>query len=305
MSVPPDKKAPGDSSKEKFDEEFLKKLEYLYIMSKKIVSGSARAERKKRLVGSGIEFADHRPYAAGDDFRTLDWKIYGRTEKLFLRLFEEEEDLYIYFLIDSSRSMQIGHPNKWSYAKQVAAALGYIGLSNFDRVSIIPFSSQLDGRMPPARGRAQIFKIFDFLNRTEPGQQTNMADAFKKFVNQNKRTGLAVVISDFYDPEGFEAGLNFLRYHRFEPIVIQLFDERELDLNLHGELQLVDSETGGVTNITVTKDVLKQYQKAFENFADKLDDYCKKRQILYFRAPIQVPFDELVLKIFRAGGFIK
>src|SRR5690554_6616526 len=150
MSVSPK----NDTSKEKFDEAFLTKHEYLYIMSKKIVSGSARAERKKRLVGSGIEFADHRPDSAGDEFRTLDWKIYGRTEKLFLRLFEEEEDLYIYFLIDSSRSMQFGLTNKWQYAKQVAAVLGYIGLSNFDRVSIIFFSSQLDGRMPSVRGRA-------------------------------------------------------------------------------------------------------------------------------------------------------
>ncbi|MBA2662195.1 MAG: DUF58 domain-containing protein [Bradymonadaceae bacterium] len=293
------------AQKEQFDESFLKKLEYLYIMSKKVVAGSMRADRKTRMVGSGIEFADHRHYSPGDDFRNLDWRIYGRTEKLFLRMFEEEEDLYIYFLIDSSRSMQIGNPNKWDYAKRVAAALGYIGLCNLDRVSIIPFSSKLEGRMAPTRGRNQVFKIFEFLNRADPGDQTCMGDAFKKFVSQNKRSGLAVVISDFYDPEGFEAGLNFLRYHRFEPIVVQLFDERELGVNFHGELQLVDCETGQVNDIIVTDAILRQYVKAFEDFSQELEDYCKKRQMLYFRAPLQVPFDELILKIFRAGGFIK
>ncbi|MFO7630708.1 MAG: DUF58 domain-containing protein [Prochlorococcaceae cyanobacterium] len=204
---------------DQFDEQFLKKLEYLYIMSKKIASGAQRADRRTRLVGSGIEFADHRNYAPGDDIRNLDWRVYGRTEKLFLRMFEEEEDLYFYFLIDGSRSMRLGNPDKWSYAQKVCAALSYIGLSNFDRVSIVPFSSKLDGRMPPSRGKAQIFKVFEFLRSVDAGPHTRLKDAFKTFVSQNKRRGVAVVISDFYDPEGFEEGLNMLRYHRFEPIV--------------------------------------------------------------------------------------
>lgn len=292
-------------SHEQFDEAFLKKLEYLYIVSQKIVSGRLRAERKTRIVGSGIEFADYRNYAHGDDLRNIDWKIYARTEKLFLRLFEEEEDLYIYFLIDSSKSMTLGVPDKWSYAKQVAAALGYIGLANLDRVSIIPFSSKLDGRLPPSRGRAQIFKVFDFLNGLEPGAQTSLRDAFRTFVTQNKRRGIAVVISDFYDPSGFEEGLNFLRYHKFEPLVVHLSDDRELDDNFRGDLQLVDCETGDIADVTVTAAMMKQYRAAFEAFCERLEEYCVKRQILYFRAPIQVPFDELILRVFRAGGFLK
>ena len=288
---------------EQFDEAFLKKLEYLYIVSQKIVTGRLRAERKTRIVGSGIEFADYRNYTHGDDLRNIDWRIYARTEKLFLRLFEEEEDLYIYFLIDSSRSMTLGDPNKWDYAKRVAAALGYIGLSNLDRVSIIPFSSKLDGRLPPSRGKAQIFKVFEFLESLEPGRQTSLEDAFRTFVTQNKRRGMAVVISDFYDPRGFEEGLNYLRYHKFEPLVIHLFDERELDASFRGDLQLVDCETGDVANVTAS--MMKQYQKAFEAYAEQLEEYCVKRQILYFRAPIQVAFDELILRVFRAGGFLK
>ncbi len=290
---------------EQFDEKFLRKLEYLHIMSKKIAAGQARANRKTRIVGSGLEFADHRNYTPGDDMRNIDWKVYGRTNKLFLKLFEEEEDLYIYFLIDNSKSMTLGHkPHKWSYAKQVAAALGYIGLSNLDRVSVIPFSSKLDGRMAPTRGKAQIFKIFDFLSSVEPGTQTSMEDAFKTFVAQNKRRGIACVISDFYDPSGFEEGLNYLRYHKFDPIVIHLFDERELDPSIQGELELVDCETGAVREVTVTAGMLKRYRQVWEKFSHEIETYCTKRDILYFRVPTQIPFDELVLRVFRAGGFL-
>jgi uncharacterized protein (DUF58 family) len=293
------------TNQDQFDEEFLKKLEYLYIVSKKIVAGQNQAERKTRIVGSGIEFADHRSYSPGDDFRGIDWKVFARTEKLFLRLFEEEEDLYIYFLLDCSRSMLLGEPTKWDYAKRVAAALGYIGLSNLDRVSIIPFSSKLDGRLPPARGKAQIFKIFDFLRALDPGEHTSLEDAFSTFVAQNKRRGIAVVLSDFYDPRGFEAGLNKLRYYKFEPIVIHMYDERELNPTVQGELELVDVETGDMRQITLTPEVVKEYQQAFYEFSDELEDYCTKKQVMYFRVPIQEAFDELVLRIFRAGGFIK
>lgn len=290
---------------DQFDDEFLKKLEYLYVISKKIVAGRNIAERKTRIVGSGLEFADHRAYARGDDFRGLDWKIFARTEKLFLRLFEEEEDLYIYFLLDSSRSMQLGEPSKWDYAKKVVAALGYIGLSNLDRVSIIPFSSQLDGRLPPSRGKAQIFKIFDFLRNLPPGKNTSLEDAFSTFVTQNKRRGIAVVLSDFYDPRGFEEGLNKLRYFKFDPIVIHLYDERELNPTLQGELQLVDVETGDVRDLTLTPELIREYRRVFFEFSQELEDFCTRKQVLYFRVPIQEAFDELILRVFRAGGFVK
>lgn len=292
------------SEREKFDEAFLKKLEYLYIISRKIAAGAQKAERKKRIVGSGLEFADFRNYSPGDDLRNIDWKIFARTQKLFLKLFEEEEDLYIYFLIDTSKSMQLGRPNKWSYARQLTAALAYIGLSNFDRISIIPFSTKLDGRLPPSRGKAQIFKVFEFLNGLEGGAQTSLKDAFRTFVTQNKRRGMAVVISDFYDPTGFEEGLNLLRYHRFEPLVIHMMDTRELDPNILGDVQLVDCETGEVTDVTITPAMKREYVKAFDKMCSDLEDYCIKRQILYFRAPIQTEFDDLILSIFRAGGFL-
>ena len=288
-----------------FDEEFLNKLEYLYIVSQKIAAGKFRAKRKTKLVGSGIDFADHRQYTPGDDVRNLDWRVYRRTEKLFLKLYEEEEDLHIYFLVDTSRSMHLGSPNKWALARKTTAALAYIGLCNLDRVSIVPFSSNVTGRMAPTRGKSQIFKVFDFLERCEPGEQTTMEDAFRTFVNENKRAGLVVVISDFYDPRGFEEGLDVLRYHRFEPMVIQLFDRRELEISLQGDVELVDCETGEVRKMTVTPAMVREYRRVFEEFSDDLQTYCTRRQILYFRSALQQSFEDLVLKIFRAGGFLK
>ena len=184
-----------------FDDEFLKKLEYLYIVSKKVFAGRIRAERRTRKVGAGIEFADHRKYSAGDDFRYIDWNIYGRLDRLLLRLFEEQEDLHIYILLDASVSMRIGDPVKLDYASKIAAALCYIGLANLDRVSIVPFSAQLHReQLPSARGKARIFKVFDFLSGIEPVGQTSLEASLKTFVAQTKRRGMAVVISDFYDP---------------------------------------------------------------------------------------------------------
>ncbi|HEY1586611.1 MAG TPA: DUF58 domain-containing protein, partial [Polyangia bacterium] len=225
----------------KFDEQFLKKLEYLYVVAKKVFVGRIRAERRSRKTGSGVEFADHRNYAAGDDLRYLDWSVYGRLDKLLLRMFEEEEDLHIYLLIDASASMRANH--KLDYAERICAALAYIGLAKLDRVSIVPFGGGGGERLPPSRGKAQIFKVFQFLSALEPTGPTELSHALEIFVHQTKRRGLAIVISDFYDPAGYEEGLNLLRYHRFEPTVLQVWSEAEAKPTLRGDLELVDVES--------------------------------------------------------------
>ena len=217
------------------------------MVSRKVFAGNLRAERRTRKVGSGIEFADHRTYSRGDDFRYIDWNLYGRLDKLLLRLFEEEEDLYIYILIDVSDSMSIGSPlPKLHYAMQVGAALTYVGLANLDRVSIIPFGDKLIDRLPLCRAaRTGSFAGVRFSAAQCPiGGKTEFAECMKDFVTQNKRRGLAVVISDFYDPAGFEQGINTLRYYKFEPFVLQVYDKREASPKLHGDLALVDCETG-------------------------------------------------------------
>lgn len=293
------------SREDQFDESFLQRLEYLYLVSQKMANRRLRANRDSEIAGSGLEFADHREYSAGDDFRNIDWKLYARTEKLFLKLFEEEQDLYIYFLIDCSRSMQLGDPSKWWYAKRVTAALSYIGLSNLDRVGIIPFARQPMGRFPPTRGRNQIFRVFDFLENLEPGEETGLESSLKTFVSQTSRKGMAVVLSDFFDPDGYRDALDQLRYHKFDPVVIQTYDRRELDPSVTGDIELVDAETGDTQTVTVTPKLKRAYRQRFESFSDELEAYCKKHQILSFRTPVQEAFDDLILRVFRAGGFVE
>ena len=288
-----------------FDEAFLKKIEYLYVISKKVFTGKLRAERKTRKVATGMEFADHRNYAPGDDFRALDWRVYGRTEKLLVRLFEEKEDLAIYFLIDCSESMHFTDNIKLDYARRMAAALGYIGLCNQDRVSFVAFNGNVIDRLPLTSGRGQIYKIFSFLEKLKGEGPTSMEEAFKSFAGQNRRRGVVVVISDFYNPNGYEKALNFLHYQQFETYVVHIVDNREFEPAFHGDVSLVDAESGERLDLTMTPKLIAKYKAAFDALCLKMEAYCVARNMLYFRTPVETPFDEIVLKVFRAGGFLK
>src|SRR5436189_2145106 len=176
-----------------FDDEFLKKLEYLNIVSKRLFAGQLRAERRTRKRGTGLEFADYRAYVAGDDFRYLDWKAYLRLNRLILRLFEEEQDLPVYIFVDSSKSMDFGTPTKLDYARRVAAALCYIGLANLDRVNVISYAVFCLKKKTPQRGKGRIFKIFRFLTEMAPSGETDARSSFKTYCTETRRRGLAVV----------------------------------------------------------------------------------------------------------------
>ena len=290
-----------------FDETFLKTLEYLYIVSRRMFAGRARAERPSRKIGTGLEFADHRDYARGDDPRYLDWNVVGRMDRLLVRLFEEEEDLYIYLLVDASRSMTVGEPAPFDYARRIAAALAYIGLANLDRVAIVPFAGTAFEPMPPTRGKGQIYKVFRFLEGLQTHGLTSLAGAFDTFIARTAHTGLAVVISDFFDPAGFRDGLDRLRWGRFEPFAVHthLPDGRPADAALAGEVRLVDAETGGVRTATVTPATLRRYDTAFAARQQDLAAYCLSRGIGFVRAPVDVPFEQTILTVFRQGGFLK
>lgn len=290
---------------ELFDEEFQRRLDVLAIVSRRLVSGRSRAERRSRKTGSGIEFADHRQYAPGDDFRYLDWNLYARTGRLLLRLYEEEEDLSVYVLLDVSRSMSFGEPDsKLRYAKKLAAALSYIALANLDRVSIVTFSDELDGRLAPTRGKNNIFKVFRFLRPIQAEGRTGTGDALKTFVAQNKRRGVAILISDLYDPAGFEGGINTLRYHKFEPYVIQVFDPIEARPPLHGDVRLVDNETGETREVTITARVLERYARAHAAYLERIERFCTEKHVPYHAVSTATPFDEAILDILRRGGLV-
>jgi uncharacterized protein (DUF58 family) len=288
-----------------FDDEFQRKLESLALVSRRVFAGRLRAERRTKKSGSGVEFADYRDYQHGDDFRSLDWNVYQRFERLLVRLNAEEEDLAIYFILDASASMAFGGGRKAAYAKRVVAALAYVGLANLDRASIVTTSDRVTRRLPETRGRARIFKAFRFLREIDFDGQTDLGDAMKTFVAQNKRRGLAVIVSDLYDPKGFERGINALRYHKFDPFVVHVVDPTDAAPKINGDVLVRDCETGEEREVTVTASVLSQLSQAHAQYAAEIERYCAAHQVSYVAANVEVPFEELVLRVFRKGGFLR
>jgi uncharacterized protein (DUF58 family) len=290
---------------ELFDDEFQRKLDYLALVSRRAFAGRLRAERRTKKSGTGVEFADHREYQPGDDFRYLDWNAYQRFGRLLVRLFEEEEDLGIYFVLDTSASMGFGEGRKLQYAKKVCAALAYVGLANLDRVSILTTSDRVLDRMPETRGKARIFRAFRFLREVRADGRTDLGDAMKTFVAQHKRRGLAVLISDLYDPGGFEKGINVLRYNKFDPFVVHVVDPSEARPKLHGDVLVYDCETGEEREVTVTAKVLSRFASTHAEYLAQIERYCATHQVPYVAATVDVPFEEMILRVFRRGGFLR
>lgn len=288
-----------------FDDEFLKKLEYLSILSKRLFPGKFRAERRTKRRGTGMEFADYRQYVAGDDFRYLDWKAYMRLNRLILRLFEEEEDLPIYLFVDASQSMTYGDPSKWDYARRVAAALCYIGLSNLDRVHVVCYADKIRGELTPQRGKGRIFRVFKFLDGIEGGGDTDAKASFKIYCTETRRRGLAVVISDFFDPAGFQSGLDILRHFKHDIFILHVASHEEVEPALKGELVLIDSENKVSREVTVTPSLLASYKAEYSRFCTEIESYCSRYQLGYVRTETDFPFEELVLRVFRQGRFLK
>ena len=287
-----------------FDGDFLKKLEYLHILSKRVFSGQFRAERRARQRGSGLEFADHRAYAPGDDFRHVDWGAYQRLDRLLLRLFEEEQDLPIYLFLDCSRSMAAGRPTKFHYGCHIAAALCYIGLSHLDRVTLLAYASHIIREAPPLRGKGRILRIFDFLREIEPVGTTDARTAFSSFCARHLTRGVAVVISDFFDPAGLAPGLDTLRYAHHDIVAVHIVDEADANPAVRGDIQLVDVETGGMRTVNVNPAILAAYREAFDAFGRELEGYCFRNGLAYLRTDTALPFEDAILRVFRQGRFL-
>jgi len=285
----------------RFDNQFLKKLEYLHVVSKRALAGHNRADRLTPTRGRGIEFADHRPYTAGDDYRHIDWKAYKRLNRLLLRLFDEERDLPIYLMVDVSRSM--AEPAKFDMARRLAAALCYIGLVHLDKLTILPFDEALGREYPAGRGKGRIFRVFDHLERLEPHGRTSLREAIRQFASRPRQTGLVAVLSDFLDPEG-DAGLKLLRTLGHDVFAVHVTSRRDRDAGALGEVRAVDAETGEVRAIDVTPRLADAYAKAWEAHAGHLQSFCGRYDIGYVRADAERPFEEIVLKTFRQGRFL-
>jgi uncharacterized protein (DUF58 family) len=287
-----------------FDDAFLQKLEYLKIVSSRLLPGHLKGEHRSKKKGSGLEFADFRPYVSGDDTRNVDWRAYLRLDRLILRLFEEEADLPIYIFIDSSHSMEHGSPSKFDYARKVAAALCYIGLLNLDRVNIVAYADGVAEELDSCRGKNQVWRAFHFLESVTPAGTTRLEKALRSFFSVKRRRGLVVVVSDFLDASGLETGFNLLRYFRHDVFAVHIMSPEEARPELPDEVILEDSENGSTERIKVTPGLLTAYLQQQEAHCRALESYCLKYGWGYTRALTQVPFEDLILQVFRQDRFL-
>ena len=289
-----------------FPPDFLDRLEYLSLLSKRVFAGQLMAQKRTRQLGSGVEFADHRQYDPGDDFRHLDWNLYARHGELLLKRFQEEEDLHIYLLLDASRSMATGTPPKFDLARRVVAALAYIALADLDRVAVVAFAGGVVEEFPLTRGKGRILALLQFLERLDAGgAETNLSNLVDEFLLRGRRAGLAAVVSDFYDPAGFEAPLSHLRHAGHEPHAVQLYDAAEADPGFLGDVELTDVETGRLVKRTVTERDLERYRQAFDAFQESLAAYCRGRGWGHTVSRCDARFDDLVLAMMRGANLVQ
>jgi len=299
--TPPKQNAP--SAPDLFDQEFLRKLESLALASRRAATGLRRGERRTKKKGSGVEFADHKAYVPGDDIRLLDIGIYQRLGKLLLRVYEEEEDLSLYFLIDRSASM--AHGDKLAQAVRLTAALGYIGLCSLDRVSVHALGDELHERLPPLRGKQRLFRLLRFLTTLRPSGRTDLSAALRRFALMHPRRGMAVLLTDLYDPAGFEAGINALVHHRFEVCVLHLGSALDTRPTAAGDVAVVDAETGERVDITLTEKKLRQVDAQVAEERQQVRRFCARKHVAYFAVDASAPFDEVVLHVLRRGGLLE
>ena len=243
---------------------------------------------------------------AGDDFRYLDWNVYARHGDLLLKRFQEEEDLHVYLFLDCSHSMDFGDPSKFDYARQITAALAYIALADLDRVSIIAYADRIIDLFPLTRGKERILTLLKFLeNLTMQGQSTDLARVAGSFIHRSQRSGLAVIVSDLFDQQGFRRGVDMLRHRRYEPHIVQLYDQTEAEPTVLGDVELLDVETRQIEKVTVTERKLRQYKRLFSEFLRSIDTYCRSYGLSCTHSTTQLPFDELILRMMRSSAVVQ
>ena len=286
-----------------FPHDFLTRLEYLSIISKRVFRGSLLAQRRTMQLGSGIEFSDHREYTPGDDFRYLDWNVYARHGDLLLKRFQEEQDLHVYFMLDCSRSMGFGEPAKFDLARQMVAALAYIALANLDRITVLAFSEDIIAEFPLTRGKARIVPLLRFLEAQRlSGTDTVLSRSVQGLLHRARRMGMVVLVSDMFDESGFQPALDQLRYRRFDGHILQLHAIKEANPELLGDVELYDVENESLRKVTVTERNARAYKKLFNEHQQSLRDYCRDYNLGCTQSSSNVKFDDLVMRMMRESG---
>lgn len=303
-----------------FDETFLRTLDRLSLVVHKRRSGQLKGERRSTKRGTSVEFADYRNYSRGDDLRRVDWNIYARLERPFVKLFEEEEDLSVHLLLDASKSMdwdgESGSKskgnNKWDYARRVAAALGYIALSSGDRLSVVLLNEKDNEnranaltRFGPSRSKGQTLPLLRFLTEQVAGGRTDLSHSLRRYALTAHRPGLLVLITDLLSPTGYEQGLSTLLAQGYEGLILHILAPNEINPSLAGDLKLVDVESGHEQEVTIDSGLRRLYRQRIATWQDEVGRWCGQRGVTYMPVTTDVPFDRVILSHMRRRGLIR
>ena len=286
--------------------ELLRRLEQFQLLAARRAKSSAKGERRSQARGQSVEFADYRNYVAGDDLRYLDWNLFGRLERLFLKLYEEERELPVRIFLDCSESMNFGVPRKFDFARQIAAAMGYVALCGFDRVTIVPFPNEgenitTSGALRAVRGRKTSLQFFQNIARLHCGGVASFNEALRRGALEARQSGVAVVLSDFLDPAGYDKGITALVGRGFQVNAVQILSPEEIAPGTFGDLRLVDAESGAMQEVTFGKYRLNAYQQTVQNYIQKLREFCATRGVNFFSVSSAMKLEDLLLKQLRAS----
>ncbi len=296
----------GTTNTESFiDEDFLRRLENLRILANRGIKGLGKGEHISWRSGPSLEFLDYRKYQIGDDFRYVDWNVYGRLDKLFIKLFRAEENQNIHILIDSSRSMEFGKPLKDTYAKKIAAAISFIGLTHMDNLYVTAFRNQLDDSMAPVKSRLAYSRVLNYLHALQPRGKTDVNACLVKYAGTHSGPAISIILSDLMDQKGFEEGLEALQHARFDIAVIQILDREEILPINTGSHILKEIEVGEKMNITIDRSTLTLYHRKMQDFLEYIKKYCLDKGIDYYLCNTSIPFEDLLLDYLTSGRLFR
>ena len=284
------------------------RLSQLDVASRKIFSGKLKGERRSKKRGESVEFADHRPYVVGDDLRHIDWNLFGRLDRLFLKLFLEEEDLSLHIVLDCSGSEDTGEPNKFLFMQKLATALAYIGLVNLNRVAMTAIGAGEGGVVSTVRdmrGRRRLQDVVRWVCTLEPAGAARFNEGAKRIALTRRGKGVMVVLSDMFFKEGYETGLRLLVGHGYDLFAIQVLSPQEVDPPIGGDLRLKDVEDGDTAELTISAPLLKKYKANLNAYVQRLHDFCAQRDIVHLMVKSDAPIDVLVLDYLRRRGLLR
>ncbi|MEM7229660.1 MAG: DUF58 domain-containing protein [Planctomycetota bacterium] len=300
--------SPPERIDDLIDSTLMAKLDQVDVLSRKIFAGKLQGERRSKKRGVSVEFADYRHYTHGDDLRFVDWNIYARLDRLFLKMFLEEEDLSLILAIDSSASMNWGNPNKFHFCQRLAMALSYVGLVNHNRVSLFSFRHDDVEALPSLRGRRRTREVGDWLLDQQAEGRGGFTEAMKRIALGRQGRGVMVILSDFLLKEGYEKGLRYLSGGGYDTFCLQVLSPEEIDPGKHGltgDLKLTDIEDEDVAEVTVSAALLKRYKENLDAYCGTLRDYCVRRDITHSTIDTSVDMSVLLMDYLRKRGLLK